>query len=42
MYRLIAEKGKILVNGESETPCIDTDSPDDWGEKEATTEEQME
>lgn len=32
MYRLIADEGKILTNGETETYCIDVDSPDGWTE----------
>lgn len=31
-YRLIADDGKILTDGEMETPCIDTHDPWKWSE----------
>ena len=31
-YRLIADDGKILTDGETETPCIDTHEPWKWSE----------
>ena len=31
-YRLIADDGKILTDGEMETPCIDTHEPWKWSE----------
>lgn len=33
-YRLIADDGYILTDGENETPCIDTHEPEKWTEKE--------
>lgn len=30
--RLIADEGKILTNGETETSCIDEDTADGWTE----------
>ena len=30
--RLIADEGKILTNGDTETFCIDVDSADGWSE----------
>ncbi len=33
-YRLIADEGKILVNGEVETTCIDVDSTEGWEESD--------
>lgn len=37
-YRLIADEGMILVNGDYKTPCIDVlpDHKDDWQEIEDT------
>ena len=32
VYRLIADDGMILTNGEIQTPCIDVDSTDGWTE----------
>jgi hypothetical protein len=32
MYRLIADEGKVLVNGEIETTCADVDSAEGWTE----------
>ena len=32
MVRLVADEGKLLTNGEIETPCIDTDTADGWME----------
>ena len=34
-YRLIADEGKILVKGDVETCCIDTEIVDGWEEKDA-------
>lgn len=31
-YRLIADEGKTLTDGEAVTPCIDTDYPEQWTE----------
>lgn len=33
LSRLIADEGKILVNGETRTVCIDTDTTDGWTEE---------
>ena len=30
MYRLIADEGKILVNGDIQTPCTDVESTEGW------------
>ena len=38
-YRLIAELGKILKNGDDAAYCIDTKTPDDWEEYEDDTKE---
>ena len=38
-YRLIAESGKILKNGDELTYCIDTKTPDDWTEYEDDSKE---
>lgn len=35
MYRLVADEGKILTNGETMTPCIDVDGTDGWDEIDA-------
>lgn len=34
MYRLIADEGKILVNGNERTTCVDTHNIDGWEEIE--------
>lgn len=34
VYRLIADDGMILTNGEITTPCIDVDSTEGWTEIE--------
>lgn len=39
MYRLIADEGKILTNGETETFCIDVHSTEGWAEIDAPEEE---
>lgn len=35
MYRLIADEGKALTNGETVTSCVDVDSADGWFEVDA-------
>ena len=37
-YRLVADEGKILRNGDNITGCIDTDTPDEWIEINAPEE----
>lgn len=32
MYRLVADEGKILTNGEITTSCIDVESAEGWQE----------
>ena len=32
MYRLVADEGKILTNGETFTICVDTNDVDSWTE----------
>ena len=32
LYRLIADEGMILINGDSDTCCVDTEYPEDWTE----------
>lgn len=32
MYRLVADEGKVFVNGDAVTTCLDVDSPDGWTE----------
>lgn len=41
VYRLIADDGKILTNGEITTPMIDVDSTDCWVEIDEPKEEPM-
>lgn len=36
MYRLVADEGKVLANGEIETTCTDVESVDGWEEVDAT------
>ena len=38
IYRLFADLGMILTNGEITTPCIDVDSTDGWTEIEEPKE----
>ena len=35
LFRLIADEGKLLTNGEVSTPCIDVESADGWREIDA-------
>lgn len=39
-YRLIADEGKILKNGETLTYCVDVSTADGWEEIEDTTEQE--
>ena len=39
LTRLIADDGKILAKDGIETPCVDTDDPDGWEEKDAPEEQ---
>lgn len=32
LYRLIADEGMELTDGENQTTCTDTDAPDNWSE----------
>lgn len=32
LARLIADEGCVLTDGETVTPCVDTDDPDIWSE----------
>ena len=41
-YRLIAESGKILKNGDKLTYCIDTKTPDDWDEIDDAADKEVE
>lgn len=36
LFRLVADEGYTLTNGETTTACIDTDNPDNWTEIEDT------
>lgn len=38
MFRLVADDGVILTDGETETSCVDTDTPEKWTEVEAAPE----
>ena len=39
-YRLVADPGKVLTDGTTQTSCIDTDEPSKWTEiPEPTPEE---
>jgi hypothetical protein len=38
MNRIIADEGKILTNGSTETYCTDVESADGWYEIDDTTE----
>jgi hypothetical protein len=39
MYRLVADEGKVLTNGEITAPCIDVESIEGWSEIDAPEEE---
>ena len=39
MYRLVADEGKILTNGETTACCVDTDTVDMWTEIDAPEED---
>lgn len=39
MYRLVADEGKTLTNGETITPCIDVESVEGWSEIDAPEDE---
>lgn len=36
MVRLVADEGHTLTDGNTTTPCVDTDDPDVWAEVEDT------
>lgn len=36
LFRLVADEGYTLTNGEATTACTDTDYPDNWTEIEDT------
>ena len=42
MYRLVADEGKMLTDGETMTSCIDTTEVDKWQEVDAPEEEATE
>lgn len=42
MYRLIADEGKVLTDGEITTTCTDTTEPSKWQEVDEPTEEEGE
>lgn len=39
MFRLIADEGKELMNGDVRTPCIDVESTEGWSEIDAESTE---
>ena len=41
-YRLIADDGYILTDGETETPCVDTHAPEQWDEVEDDIQQSLE
>ena len=41
-YRLIADDGKALTDGEIVAECVDTATPDEWTEIDAPAEEDEE
>lgn len=42
MYRLVADEGKVLTNGEIVTSCTDVESTDGWVEIDEPKEENEE
>ena len=41
MYRLVADEGKMLTNGDITTSCVDTDTIEGWEEIAAPEEENI-
>lgn len=41
-YRLVADDGKILKNGDELTYCIDTKTPDNWEEIDDVADKEAE
>ena len=41
MYRLVADEGKALTDGETITSCTDTTEVDKWQEVDAPEEEEL-
>lgn len=39
MYRLVADEGKALTNGEIIMPCVDVESVEEWSEIDEPKEE---
>lgn len=39
LYRLVADEGKVLTDGKTVTPCIDTETPYLWDEIDAPKDE---
>ena len=37
LYRLVADEGKTLVNGDTSASCVDVETPDGWDEREEET-----
>ena len=42
MYRLVADEGQVLTNGETTTTCADTDTAEGWTEIDAPPDEEEE
>ena len=42
LYRLIADEGMILTDGERTAPAVDTNNPDEWSEIEDTAKVEIE
>jgi hypothetical protein len=38
LYRLVADEGKVLTDGETVSTCVDTDNTAEWTEIEAPEE----
>ena len=41
LFRLIADEGKILTDGETMTYCVDTESAEGWTEIDDETEDEL-
>lgn len=41
-YRLVADDGKILKNGDELTYCVDAKTPDDWEEIDDVADKEAE
>lgn len=41
LFRLIADEGKVLTDGNTQTPCVDTEDAGAWREIDAPAEKEQ-